>query len=238
MADQGRAADGRGAGSGLLSWLKEIGLIVVIALVLSSLLRAFVVQVFWIPSESMHDTLVEGDRVAVSRISQWTGDIHRGDVVVFDDTLGWLPAIQDGGAAGALRDIGEFVGLVPDNGEQTLVKRVIGVGGDHVTCCTASGRIAVNGVALDEPYLAAGQSPSTTPFDVTVPEGTVWVMGDNRGHSADSRAHLAAGQTAFVPVSSIVGRARWVIWPLDHWASLGGREVFDAVPDASSGGGQ
>jgi len=219
--------------TGALGWLREVGLIVLIAVVLSSLLRAFVVQVFWIPSESMHDTLVEDDRIAVSRVSHWTGDIHRGDVVVFNDTLGWLPTIDDGGAAGVLRDVGEFIGFVPANGEQTLVKRVIGEGGDHVVCCTAAGRITVNGVPLDEPYLAQGQAPSTIPFDVTVPEGTVWVMGDNRGHSADSRYHMGQGETPFIPVDNIVGRARWVIWPVGHWASLGDRDTFDAVPDAA-----
>ncbi len=218
--------------TGVLGWLREVGLIVLIALVLSSLLRAFVVQVFWIPSESMHDTLVEDDRIAVSRVSHWTGDIRRGDVVVFNDTLGWLPTVDDGGAAGVLRNIGEFVGIVPANGEQTLVKRVIGVGGDHVACCTAAGRLTVNGVALDEPYLAEGQAPSTISFDVTVPAGALWVMGDNRGHSADSRYHMGQGETPFVPVDNVVGRARWVIWPIGHWASLGGREVFDALPDA------
>lgn len=240
MVDGARHAAGprrepAGEGEGALSWLRELGLVVLIAVVISSLLRAFVVQVFWIPSESMHDTLVEDDRIAVLRLPHWTGDIQRGDVVVFNDSLGWLPAVDSGGIAGALRSAGEFIGFVPANGEQTLVKRVIGVGGDHVACCTAAGRLTVNGVAVDEPYLADGQAPSTIPFDVTVPEGALWVMGDNRGHSADSRYHMGEGETPFVPVGDVVGRARWVIWPIGHWTGLGGREAFDEVPDAESG---
>lgn len=217
------------AAPGPLAWLREVGLVLVLALVLSSLLRAFVVQVFWIPSPSMHDTLVEDDRIAVSRISAWTHDIRRGDVVVFNDSMGWLPSARANGVAGALRSVGEFIGFLPADGEQTLVKRVIGVGGDHVTCCTAAGRVEVNGTALDETYVAAGQSPSTVTFDVVVPEGHLWVMGDNRGNSADSRFHMTGGQSPFIAVQDVVGRARWVIWPIDHWKALEGREVFDGV---------
>lgn len=212
------------------AWVREFALVLVIALVISSLLRAFVVQVFWIPSPSMESTLEVRDRIAVSRVSAWTGDIRRGDVVVFRDTHGWLPRVGDTGLGGAVRRIGEFTGFVPANGEQTLVKRVIGTGGDHVACCTAAGRITVNGVAIDEPYLDDGQAPSTVPFDVTVPTGSLWVMGDNRGDSADSRYHMGAGQTPFISASDVVGRARWVIWPLGRWASLGGRQWFDSVP--------
>lgn len=219
--------------TGPWSWVRETALVLVIALVISSLLRALVVQVFWIPSESMENTLEVGDRIAVSRISARTGDIHRGDVVVFNDALGWLSSTPDTGVTGVLRRIGEFTGFVPANGEQTLVKRVIGVGGDHVTCCTAAGRIAVNGVALDETYVADGQAPSSIPFDVTVPAGSLWVMGDNRGNSADSRFHMGQGQTPFVREADVVGRAMWVIWPVSRWGSLGGgRAVFDDVPDA------
>lgn len=219
--------------SGPVSWLREIGVVLVVALLISSLLRAFVVQVFWIPSESMQDTLQVNDRIAVSRVSARTGDIRRGDVVVFNDTLGWLSSGSESGLSGVLRRVGEFTGFVPANGEQTLVKRVIGVGGDRVTCCTAAGRITVNGVALDETYLASDQAPSTLTFDVTVPEGSLWVMGDNRGNSADSRYHMGNGQTPFVREKDVVGRALWVIWPTSRWASLGGgRAVFADVPDA------
>ena len=125
-----------------LNWLREMAIIIICALVISSLLRAFLVQVFWIPSASMRNTLIEHDRIAVSRISQYTGDIQRGDVVVFDDTLGWL-AKNDTKSSSPLRKVAEFTGILPAGGEQTLVKRVIGLGGDHVTCCTAEGKIEV-----------------------------------------------------------------------------------------------
>lgn len=216
------------APDGVLGWLKEIALVVVIAMLISTLLRAFIVQVFWIPSPSMHDTLVENDKIAVSRIDALTGSIHRGDVVVFHDELGWLPASPAG--TNPVRRFGEFVGFLPAGGEQTLVKRVIGVGGDRVKCCTADGRIEVNGVPLDETYLAKGQVPSQTPFDVVVPEGSLWVMGDNRGNSADSRYHRGEGETPFVPVSAVVGTVRAVIWPLDRVAlGLSARDVFSKV---------
>ncbi len=227
----GRRRPAKKSEVGLLAWVREIGLVLIVAVIISSLLRALVVQVFWIPSESMNDTLVEDDRIAVSRISSWTGDVQRGDVVVFTDTEGWLPSADDSGVTGTLRKVGEFIGFLPANGEQTLVKRVIGVGGDHVQCCTAAGRITVNGVAIDESYVAPGQSPSAIEFDVTVPEGSLWVMGDNRGNSADSRYHMGDGQIPFIREKDVVGRAKWVIWPVGHWTSLGGREVFDSVPD-------
>lgn len=213
---------------GVLGWAKEVGLVLLIAVVISSLLRAFVVQVFWIPSPSMHDTLVENDKIAVSRVDALTGSIERGDVVVFHDELGWLSGSTS--QVSPLQKLGEFIGFVPAGGEQTLVKRVIGVGGDRVQCCTADGRITVNGVPLDETYLAAGQVPSTVPFDVTVPEGSLWVMGDNRGNSADSRYHQGEGETPFVPVSAVVGTVQAVIWPIDRWrVGFSAPEVFAGV---------
>ena len=136
-----------------LVWLREIIVIIVVALLISSLLRAFIIQVFWIPSPSMRNTLVEDDRIAVSRIDALRSNIHRGDVVVFDDTLGWLGPTEIASPS-AIRKIGEFTGFVPAGGEQTLVKRVIGVGGDHVTCQSTTGKVSVNGVEIDEPYIA------------------------------------------------------------------------------------
>lgn len=202
------------AASGPLALLRELGLVLVIALVISTLLRAFVVQVFWIPSPSMNDTLKVDDKIAVSRIDGLRGTIEQGDVVVFHDSLGWISAPAQ--SRTALQTIGEFVGLVPSGGEQTLVKRVIGIGGDRVSCGD-DGVLKVNGVAIDEPYLAPGQVPSAFPFDVVVPEGTLWVMGDNRGNSADSRYHQGEGQSPFVPVSSVVGTVQAVIWPVSNW---------------------
>lgn len=213
-----------------LNWLREMAIIIICALVISSLLRAFLVQVFWIPSASMRNTLIEHDRIAVSRVSQYTGDIQRGDVVVFDDTLGWLSK-NDTKSSSPLRKVAEFTGILPAGGEQTLVKRVIGLGGDHVTCCTAEGKIEVNGVAISEPYLASSGPASSMTFDVTVPEGHLWVMGDNRTNSADSRYHMGNGQSPYVPESAVVGRAFAVIWPTNRLTWLGDRSVFSGVPD-------
>ena len=209
-------------------WLREIIVIIIVALLISSLLRAFVVQVFWIPSPSMRNTLVEDDRIAVSRIDALRSNVHRGDVVVFDDTLGWLGS-TDVATPSIARKIGEFTGFVPGGTEQTLVKRVIGVGGDHVTCESSSGKVSVNGVEID------GQVPcGERIFDVTVPEGYLWVMGDNRSNSADSRYHMGEGQSPFVPVSSVVGTVQAVIWPTSHWSTnVGHPEVFSSVPNPS-----
>ncbi|QPK81993.1 signal peptidase I [Schaalia sp. ZJ405] len=219
-----------------LNWLKEFLTIVVVALVISTLLRAFIVQVFWIPSPSMRNTLIEKDRIAVSRIDALTKNIRRGDVVVFRDDMGWLgkPEEASTNVGRMFTQFGEFTGFVPAGGEQTLVKRVIGVGGDHVTCCTATGQLAVNGKPVDEPYIADGQAPSNIPFDVVVPKDSLWVMGDNRGNSADSRYHMGQGEYPYIPVSSVVGTVQAVIFPFNRWTTnIGHREVFSDTPDAS-----
>lgn len=214
-----------------LAWLREIGIILLVAFCVSALLRAFIIQVFWIPSPSMADTLSVNDRISVSRISAWVGDVQRGDVVVFDDANGWLAPDGSTGIAAFIRKIGEFSGFVPADGKQILVKRVIGMPGDRVECCSASNKISVNGVEVTEPYLPPGTLPSTVSFDVVVPEGHVWVMGDNRSNSSDSRYHMENAQNPFIPLSAIVGRANAVIWPSDHWRGLGDRDVFAHIPD-------
>ena len=214
------------------AWVREIGLIVLVALIISSLLRAFVVQVFWIPSPSMRNTLIEDDRIAVSRIAALRHDVQRGDVVVFRDDLGWLPAAS--ADSNWLEDIGEFVGVLPDDGEQTLVKRVIGVAGDRVSCEGSGQPVMVNGVPIEESaYVADGQTPSTAAFDVTVPDGHLWVMGDNRANSADSRYHMGEGESPFIGVDSVVGTVSAVIWPTDRWTTdISHREAFAGVEDA------
>jgi signal peptidase I len=208
--------------SGLPLWL-ELPLVIVIAVVLAFLVKTFLVQIFYIPSGSMENTLLVGDRVAVNRFAYRIGEPQRGDVVVFDGVDSFVPASAAPPSQGPVKDLltelGRTVGVVPPP-DTVFVKRVIGVGGDRVTCCDRRGRLGVNGTPIDEPYLYPGDVPSNTPFDVTVPEGKLWVMGDHRGASADSRAHLGDPGGGFVPVDRTLGRAFAVIWPREQWASL------------------
>jgi signal peptidase I len=201
------------------------------ALVVSILIKTFLVQAFFIPSGSMEPTLhgcpgCLGDRVLVNKLVNHTGGIHRGDVVVFRDSAGWLPAAHPStGLRALVRDGLEFVGLAPSSTESDLIKRVIGVGGDTVE--GRGGRVYVNGVPLDEPYVLPGNRPTDIDFTVTVPTGKLWVMGDHRAASADSRAHQQGPGGGFVPVADVVGRAFVIVWPLGRAAALHRPATFD-----------
>ena len=228
------AGDRNGAlRSGAKSWLKEIATIVVIAIVLSFLIKTFLFRAFFIPSGSMENTLEINDRIFVNQLVPKPFGLQRGDVVVFKDTQGWLapqPATNNG-PFGWVDDALVFIGLMPDSSQQYLVKRVIGLPGDHVVCCNADGKITVNGVALTEPYLYPGAAPSDIPFNVVVPAGELWVMGDHRNDSADSRYHQDQPGKGFVPISDVDGRAMVIAWPLTRWAVLGNYpQVFGDVP--------
>lgn len=201
----------------------ELLALLLAALLVSFLLKALFVQAFYIPSGSMKPLLVENDRILVQKPSYWFGEPQRGDVVVFKDPGGWLD--DDGSGPSGFARVLETVGLYPSGGH--LVKRVIGVGGDHVVCCDDDGRLVVNEVPLDESeYLAPGVRPSEITFDKTIPEGFLWLMGDNRQNSADSRAHLGAPGGGVVPVGNVVGKAVAVVWPLDHFQVIRKPEVF------------
>jgi len=210
-------------------WL-ELASLLAIALVLAIVVKAFFVQAFYIPSASMHNTLVENDRILVEKVSYWGGGSpHRGDIVVFSDPGGWLGPAESRPPGNALTRVLETVGLYPTGGH--LVKRVIGVGGDEVRCCDAAGRITVNGVPLHErSYLPPGEKPSLIRFDVKVSKGYVWVQGDNRSDSADSRVHLGDPGGGQVPVDDVVGRAFAVVWPLSHAKLLRRPATFRSVP--------
>ena len=208
-------------------WLETV-LLMAVALVLAVVVKAFFVQAFYIPSASMNDTLVVNDRILVQKVSFWAGGPHRGDVVVFADPGGWLTP-GDTSTPGPVVAGLEKVGLYPAGGH--LVKRVIGVGGDQVKCCDSQGRMSVNGVPLDETsYLAPGVKPSDDDFDVTVEQGYVWVQGDNRPSSADSRVHLGDPGGGQVPVDDLVGKVFAVVWPLGHAKTLSAPATFDSVP--------
>lgn len=208
-------------------WGGTIGVVLVVVLI-SALLKTFVVQTFTIPSSSMETTLMTGDRVAVS---VWDADdVRRGDIVVFKDPDHWLDVEDPTGFRGFVQDALILIHLLPEDSGHHLIKRVIGTAGDRVVS-DGKGRIIVNGVALDETYVEAGEPPSEVAFDVTVPEGYLWVMGDNRANSADSRYHQTDAHQGFVPVEDVVGVARDVIWPVTEWSDVSdGTRVFDDVP--------
>ena len=194
---------------------------VVVAIVLSFLIKTFLFRAFYIPSESMVNTLDVNDRIFVNLLVPEPMALQRGDVVVFRDSQGWLaPAAQKAkGPFTWVQDGLTFVGLLPDNSEQHLVKRVIGLPGDHVVCCDAGGQLTVNGAPLDEKYINSAEIPQVRDFDVVVPAGKVWVMGDNRNHSADSRAHMDTNG-GFVNESDIEGKAAVIAWPLNRMSAL------------------
>ena len=221
--------DERGTGSQkrqLPVWQESI-LLVVTAMVMAVLVKTFLLQAFYIPSESMEPTMLPDDKILVQKVSYWTGDVHRGDIVVFDDPGGWLDAADSRQASNGLQKGLEAVGLFPTGGH--LIKRVVGVGGDTVKCCDTEGRITVNGSPLDEPYLLDETANRRLPFEQKVPEGYLWVMGDNRDNSADSRAHLGDPGGGFIKADSVVGKA-WVrVWPLGRAGFIGGTDTFDAV---------
>lgn len=201
------------------SLLKELPVLVVVALVVSLFIKSFLVQFFFIPSGSMQNTLQIKDRVAVNKIPFISNNIKRGDVVVFRDPNNWLPEIVDYSTnkyVAKAKSALVTVGVLPNPAKQYLVKRVIGVAGDRVVCCTKDGNLSINGVEVIEPYIYAGNKPSEMNFDVTVPKGKLWVMGDHRGASADSRYHQEDINKGFVPVSKVSGRVVGVIWPFKN----------------------
>ncbi|WP_306190342.1 MULTISPECIES: signal peptidase I [unclassified Streptomyces] len=224
------------------SAVREIPLLVGVAVLIALVLKTFLVQAFVIPSGSMEQTIRIGDRVLVDKLTPWFGSKpQRGDVVVFHDPGGWLAGEQttkknDPVGVKQVKEGLTFIGLLPSDNEKDLIKRVIGVGGDHVKCCDAQGRVTVNGVPLNEgDYIYPGDTPSEQPFDITVPPGRLWVMGDHRGNSADSRAHRNTPYGGTVSEKSVVGRAMVIGWPLGHWSTLKEPKTFAAVSDAAAG---
>lgn len=203
-------------------------LTVLVVLVVAALIKTFVVQWYEIPSGSMEDTLAVGDRVAVTMFD--SDHIERGDVVVFRDPDHWLDVQDPSGLRGAVRDGLILIHLLPEDSGHHLIKRVIGMPGDRVSA-DGTGPVFINGVAVEETYIKDGRAASRIAFDVTVPDGYVWVMGDNRANSADSRYHQGDAHHGFVPLEDVVGVAKAVVWPVGSWRSLSqGRAVFAQVP--------
>jgi signal peptidase I len=201
---------------------REALLVIVVTVLLTAGVKSFVVETFRIPSGSMENTLRIGDRVLVNKLVYRIRGIDRGDVVVFSGAGSWGPTPppqKAGSISAAYRDALQALGLETDGTD--YVKRVIGLPGDHVACCTAQGRITVNGVPLREgSYLYPGEAPSAEFFNITVRPGRLWVMGDHRGESSDSRYHSADPGGGTIPESAVVGRAFVVIWPPSQVKSL------------------
>ena len=256
-AEETREGAPRSTRHRILDLLRETVLVLVLALVLSSLVKTFLIQPFWIPSDSMNDTLVRDDRVVVSKLTPGPFQLTRGDVVVFEDPGHWLgdlvPVPKENGLGQKLKDGLAWVGVLPSQEDNHLIKRVIGLPGDHVACCATDGRVEVNGTPVTEPYLFPGDKPSTIPFDIRVPEGKVWVMGDHRSNSRDSRYNDTdpdepggapglpgdnpggdtkdhTGYYGSVPIDRVVGKAVAIVWPLGRAAGLGSGEAFTSVP--------
>ncbi|MFD5225342.1 signal peptidase I [Microbacterium sp. NPDC058342] len=225
---------------GALAFLRDVLVIIVIAALVSFVVKSFVVRSFYIPSGSMERTLLINDRILVDELSpRWAG-YDRGDVVVFKDPGGWLPPAPQTPARPPLVEAADwvltFVGLSTSDAQDHLVKRLIGLPGDHIVCCNALGQVTVNGSPIDElSYLNLPEgdtAASNAEFDVTVPDDAIWVMGDNRDRSQDSRAHQELPGGGFVPLDAVVGRAFLTTWPFDRFGLIDTHdEVFRSVPE-------
>lgn len=221
------------AGRSVLLFLRDVVVIVAAALVISFLIKTFLIRSFYIPSESMESTLLVNDRIIVNQLVPEVVPLERGDIVVFRDPGGWLPAMPETPQApleAAADGVLSLIGLSASDSDEHLVKRIIGLPGDRITCCNDLGQLSINGVPLDEPYVLLPPDTidvSGQDFQEDVPEGTLWVMGDNRYDSSDSRFN------GVVPIADVVGRAVVVSWPIDRWQWLDNYPlVFDGVEQA------
>jgi signal peptidase I len=226
-----------------LLFARDVLIILIVAILVSFLIKTFLIRSFYIPSASMEHTLEIDDRIIVNQLTPDLMPLSHGDVVVFRDPGGWLPPqapIEQPPLVAAVDWFLSIVGLSAPDSNDHLIKRVIGLPGDHVVCCNPLGQMTINGVPIEEPYITLPQGAtraSEVDFDVTVPEGYLWVMGDNRNNSRDSRYNTQNPGKGFVPIDNVVGRALVISWPLDRWAWLDDypdvfREVDQETPSA------
>jgi signal peptidase I len=211
------------------SFWRELPVLVVVALVLALVIKSFAIQAFFIPSASMQNTLEIGDRVLINKVVYHLRSIHRGDIIVFDGSGSWdfdNPPASSNIFSKAIDELEGLVGVTHDS--SIYIKRVIGLPGDHVACCNAARQVTVNGVALTESsYLYPGNAPSTQKFSITVPAGGLWVMGDHRLVSYDSRGHTGDPGGGSIPESAVLGRAFVIIWPPSRWGFLNIPATFE-----------
>ena len=231
----------RSASRTVLFFVRDVLVIFGIAILVSFLVKTFLVRSFFIPSASMEQTLMIDDRVIVNELVPKAVAVDHGDIVVFKDPGGWLPArppVELSGIQAGTEWVLSLFGLASPDSNDHLIKRVIGLPGDTVQCCSAEGKIIVNGVPITEPYITipAGETrASAIDFNVTVPEGSLFVMGDNRYNSKDSRYNTDKPGGGFVGMDNVVGRAFVLSWPMSHWGWLSNYpEVFADVPKASA----
>jgi signal peptidase I len=227
---RGRSKD-KSAKKPMPLWQETI-LLLGLALVLAIIIKSLFVQAFYIPSPSMEPQFIKDDRILVQKVSYWgSASPSRGDIVVFEDPGGWLDEAETATPHSPVTKVMEKIGLYPTGGH--LVKRVIGTGGDRIVCCDNQGRITVNGRALDEKsYLPKGTAPSQIKFDVKVPAHHLWMMGDNRGFSYDSRGHMGGPGGGFVDQGLVVGKVFSLIWPYDRAQLIHRPATFKGIPDA------
>ena len=218
-------------------FLRDLVIIFLVAILVSFLIKTFVVRSFYIPSGSMENTLQINDLIIVNELEPKLMPIHHGDVVVFTDPGGWLPANMEKSDTNPIEWALSLVGLAAPDSDDHLVKRVIGLPGDKVSCCNALGQLSVNGSPLNEPYikLPPGDSEAAAVhFSVTVPKGKLWVMGDNRHNSQDSSLNQNLPGKGFVPEKDVVGRAIVISWPISHWTWLSNYpDVFRGAEEES-----
>lgn len=223
--DDDRAARNKRS-RGIKLFIRDILLILLAALLISFLIKTFLIRSFYIPSGSMEDTLHINDRIIVNQLVPTPIGIQRGDVVVFEDPGGWLLAqpkperspVEEGADA-----VLGFIGLTAPDSNDHLIKRVIGLPGDVIVCCNDFGQMSINGQPIEETYITLPEGVtkvSAIDFEVTVPEGFLWVMGDNRYNSRDSRYNVDGPTKGFVPIDKVVGRALLISWPVDRWTWL------------------
>lgn len=217
-----------------LAFFIDLVVVIAAALVLSLLIKTFLIRSFFIPTGSMLETLQIDDRIIVNQLTPALYPIERGDVVVFKDPGGWLGPNVYESTDPLVVSVDWFLsafGITAPDSKQHLVKRVIGTAGDKIVCCDDDGKITINGVPITEPYISSGQAPSAIEFDVEVPAGSLWVMGDNRGNSEDSRYHGDLPSKGFVSTSWVVGRAMVISWPFENWTWLDNYpDVFKNIP--------